>query len=542
MKWLMTVPFVAVLSLTVLAFVGLFSFDKAGFDWSIVGDAYFHRIVLFSLGQGLLSSCASVVLAWPVARALYYVKRLPFKNLFLPLCILCFVMPTLVLITGLVALLGRSGWLSPYITQWLYEDWNLYGLSGILIAHLYLNMPLAIRVFYIQLRGISDSSWKLSRQLKMSRWQRLRWIEWPVLKPSVVMLLGFIFILCFNSFAVVLALGGGPQSTTLEVAIYQSLKYDFNIAEAIIFAWTQLLIAGGLFILVARLGAPVWLSVDVNTSDWTPASQGWRKMGFVCVYCMAFCFLLLPILAIFPGVMDLSWQKLNLQLYFVPALMTVLLGCLAAGGGMILAYLLLLPIRYACSRNLSKTQVLLDWLATHALLAPTMVVSVGLFVLLLPVVDLDDWGIFMVVVLNTAIVIPFAVQKLKPRLLQFDAQYGSLIRSLKLQKVAIWKIEWPFVRPVCLSTFALVLVLAMGDVAIFSIFGNAEWKTLPWLIYEFAGSYRLAEASLASFILLLLCGGCLWLVELRAFHSGAGSRQRVRPESVRNPEACYKNA
>jgi thiamine transport system permease protein len=542
MKWLLTVPFVAVLSLTVMAFVGLFNFDEAGFDWSVLDDTYFHQIVIFSLGQGLLSALVSVLLAWPIARSLYFIKNLPLKKTFLSLCILCFVMPTLVLITGLVALLGRSGWLSPYISQWIFTDWNLYGLSGILLAHVYLNMPLAVRVFYIQLQGIADSSWKLSRQLKLTRWQRLRWIEWPVLKPSIIMLFGFVFILCFNSFAVVLALGGGPQSTTLEVAIYQSLKYDFNIAEALIFAWAQLLIAGAFFILVARLGSPVWLSVDSNDSYWTPAMKGWRKTLLVCIYSAAFAFLLLPVLAIFPGIMELSWQKLNLQMYLKPAVITVTLGCIAAGVGVLFAYFLLLPIRHAHVRKQSKKQVLLEWLATHALLAPTMVVSVGLFVLLLPLVSLDDWGIVMVVVLNSAIVVPFAVQKLKPRLLQFDAQYGALIRSLKLRKIDIWRIEWPFIRPVCLSTFALILVLAMGDVAIFSIFGNSDWKTLPWLIYEFAGSYRLAEASLASLILLCLCAACLWLVEWRSFQFAASSGHRMRSEPAQIHEVCIKNA
>jgi len=118
-----------------------------------------------------------------------------------------------------------------------------------------------------------------------------------------------------------------------------------------------------------------------------------------------------------------------------------------------------------------------------------------------------------VALLNTSIVVPFAVQKLKPRLYQFDAQYGDLSRSLKLQGWALWKIEWPFIQPVFLSTFALVLVLSMGDVAIFSIFGSKEWTTLPWLIYEYAGTYRMAEASLASMLLLALCALILWLLE-----------------------------
>jgi thiamine transport system permease protein len=79
--------------------------------------------------------------------------------------------------------------------------------------------------------------------------------------------------------------------------------------------------------------------------------------------------------------------------------------------------------------------------------------------------------------------------------------------------------EWPFIRPVFVSTFALLLVLAMGDVAIFSILGNQQWQTLPWLIYGFAGSYRLAEASLASLILLLLCAIVVLIVESQPAYS-----------------------
>ena len=35
-----------------------------------------------------------------------------------------------------------------------------------------------------------------------------------------------IFLLCFTSFAVVLALGGGPDAATLEVAIFEALRFE----------------------------------------------------------------------------------------------------------------------------------------------------------------------------------------------------------------------------------------------------------------------------------------------------------------------------
>ncbi len=485
---------------TVLAFQGLIGFSESGPDWMLLSDRYFHSILAFSLKQALLSALFSVVLAWPIARVLYYLPHVPGLNSFLSLCLLCFVMPTLVLITGLVVLAGQV-------------EWRLYGLNGILLAHIYLNMPFAIRVFYQQLKGIPDSSWKLSAQLKLSHWQRLRIIEWPSVKGSVLMLLGFIFVLCFNSFAIVLALGGGPQSTTLEVAIYQALKYDFNIPEALMLAWVQLLIAGGLFLVVSRLGSSNWLMVDTASNEWTPRPEGWRHRLMKSSYYVVWLVLLLPILALLFGLIQEDVSRINLASLIKPTLITMSLGLFSAVIGMALAYAMLNPIRQMNALGQTRRRVFFEWLATHALVAPAMVVSVGLFIFLLQRIDIDRWGIVFVALLNTSIVVPFAVQKLKPRLYQFDAQYGDLSRSLKLQGWALWKIEWPFIQPIFLSTFALVLVLSMGDVAIFSIFGSKEWTTLPWLIYEYAGTYRMAEASLASMLLLALCALILWLFE-----------------------------
>ena len=507
------VSFLLSLLITVLAFQGLIGFSDTGPDWALLSDSYFHSILTFSIKQALLSALLSVILAWPVARALYYLPDLPAHRIFLAFCLLCFVMPTLVLITGLVSLLGRSGVMSPFVASIMGGEWNLYGINGILLAHIYLNMPFAVRVFYQQFTSIPDSSWKLAMQLKLSRWQRLRIIEWRSLRSTALVLLGFIFVLCFNSFAIVLALGGGPKSTTLEVAIYQALKYDFNISEALMLAWVQLLIAGGLFLMVSRFGSSHWLSVDTAREDWKPVPIGWRSWLMKCSYCLVWVALLLPVLALFAGVTQGDLLRIEWSALLKPTLITLGLGLLSASFGMGLAYAMLTPIRQMNVLAQPRKRVLLEWIATHALVAPAMVMSVGLFIFLLPIIDIDRWGIVFVAILNTALVVPFAIQKLKPRLYQFDAQYDALTRSLKLKGRQRWAIEWPFIRAVFLSTYALVLVLSMGDVAIFSIFGAKDWTTLPWLIYGYAGTYRIAEASIASIVLLSFCALILLLFE-----------------------------
>lgn len=501
------------LAVTVLAFYGLIGFDgsgtESGLDTRLLTDPYFHSVVWFSIKQAALSALLAVLLAWPVARALYYSPGLWLRRSFLSLCVLSFVMPTLILITGLVALLGRQGLISP----WLGQDWNLYGLPGILIAHVYLNLPFAIRVQLLQLQHIPDSSWKLAAQLKLGTWQRLRLIEWPALRAGMLQLFGFVFVLCFNSFAVVLALGGGPRATTLEVAIYQSLKYDFNIPEALTLAWTQLLIAGSLFLLLNRLGGSQWLGVDSTRQHWTPKPGAAMQRLHRLVYVTAALALLLPLLALVPGLLQVDLARFDWLAIARPALTTLLIAAIAGSGALLLAYATLLPSRSARTEGRSTLALLYDWLSTHALVAPAMVVSVGLYILLLPRLDLDHWGMLFVVLLNMVLILPYAVQQLRPRLLQFDRQYERLIRSLKLGFRQRLRIEWPYMRRACVTSFALMLLLAMGDVAIFSIFGTSDWTTLPWLIYGYAGTYRMGEASVASLLLLLICALVVWLFQ-----------------------------
>lgn len=511
---------IVLLSLTVLAFYGLMGFsgtdNGVGTDWSLLHDSYFWSILSFSLKQAGLSATLSIVFAWPVARALYYSPWLPFRSGFLSLCLLCFIMPTLVLITGLVVLLGRSGLL---VSGWA-EGWNLYGLHGILIAHVFLNMPFAVRVLYQQMQSIPDTSWKLAQQLKMTAWQRLVWIEWASLRAAFLRLFGFIAVLCFNSFAVVLALGGGPQATTLEVAVYQALKYDFNIPEALALAWIQFGVTSLLYVMVSRWGAVNWLSAETSIRQWLPRPPVWVNVVNALLYALVWLILLLPLLALLPGIIGMNWQRFDWSSVLLPTLVTLLTGFLSASIALVLAYGVLLPLRHAAIKGHSKRQLFYEWLGMHTLLAPAMVLSVGLYVYLLVRIDLDQWGMVFVVLLNAAVIVPFAVQHMRPRLLQFDQQYHRLADSLKLTGWARMKVELPWLKGTLLFSFSLILLFAMGDVAIFSIFGDEDWMTLPWLIYRFAGTYRMAEASLASAILLFICAMIVFYFERSRRHAG----------------------
>lgn len=521
-----------ILLITSLAFYGLIGFDGAHLQPELLTDAYILQILSFSLEQAGLSALISVALAVPIARALHFLPRLPGKRAFLSLCLLSFVMPTLVLITGLVALLGRSGLITPILPA----DFNLYGLNGILIAHVYLNTPLAVRVLSQQMSHIPDTSWRLAQQLRFSRWQQFRQVEWPAIKPSLLMLLGFIFVLCFNSFAVVLALGGGPGSTTLEVAIYQALKYDFNLSEALTLAWLQFTLAGLIFALIARMGKLNWLSADTASQRWQPDLSRISAKTHQALYYLSWLLLLLPLLALLPTVVQVDLDKLGLSDLVNAAIYSLLLGFAAALFAMLLSWLLLIPVRTASLQHQENRRILFQWLATHTLVAPAMVLSTGLYILLLPRIDLEQWGMLWLILINSVLLLPFVIAQLKPRILQFDQQYSRLSANLRLSTVEQFRVVWPFIRPVAKGSFALALLLALGDVAVFSIFGDNSATTLPWLIYGYASSYRMAEAALASLFLLTICALLVFFFER---HQNRGKRPQQH-QRTDQPEPSEK--
>ncbi|MCB1637244.1 MAG: thiamine/thiamine pyrophosphate ABC transporter permease ThiP, partial [Thiothrix sp.] len=316
---------------------------------------------------------------------------------------------------------------------------------------------------------------------------------------------------------VVLALGGGPQATTLELAIYQALKYDFNLPEALTLAWVQFTIAGTLFALLGRLGGGSWLVLEQGGSQ-VPVPGRWGGLWHGGVYLLCALFLLLPLLVLLPVLAHIPASLRLLPL--LQALWNSLLLALAcAVPATLLAWLVLWPQRLAQLQGRHRRRQLLEWLSTHALTAPAMVLSVGWYVFALPRLRLEHWGPVLVVLLNLALTLPFAVQQLRPRLLQFDAQYAPLCAGLKLAWQERLTLEWRWLGGSLRAAFALALLLAMGDVAVFALFGDKDWTTLPWLIYRYASTYRMQEAALASLLLLGVCGLLVWVLERERAHA-----------------------
>ncbi|EKT60118.1 thiamine transporter membrane protein [Providencia sneebia DSM 19967] len=223
-----------------LAFGSLWFFSPSISIRELFSDHYLWHVIGFTFWQAFLSALFSILPAILLARALYR-RRFPGRKLLLQLCAMTLVLPVLVAVFGILSVYGKTGWLSQlYQLIGLNYDFSPYGLQGILLAHVFFNMPLATRMLLQSLENISTEQRQIAAQLGLNEWQQFRILEWPYIRRQMLPTAALIFMLCFASFATVLALGGGPAATTIELAIYQALSYDFDPARAAVLALIQL--------------------------------------------------------------------------------------------------------------------------------------------------------------------------------------------------------------------------------------------------------------------------------------------------------------
>ena len=185
-----------------------------------------------------------------LARALYR-RRFPGRTLLLRLCAMTLILPVLVAVFGILSVYGRQGWLAQLCHVLAGSGILALRATGILLAHVFFNMPMATRLLLQTLENIPGEQRQIAAQLGMRGYVFFRLVEWPWLRRQIPPVAALIFMLCFASFATVLSLGGGPRATTIELAIYQALNFDYDPARAAMLALIQMVCCLGLVLLAS---------------------------------------------------------------------------------------------------------------------------------------------------------------------------------------------------------------------------------------------------------------------------------------------------
>jgi thiamine transport system permease protein len=496
-----------IVGVIVAAFFGLFlaaGIESAALPWTYVGS-----VIRFTLFQAALSTALSLALGAALALALARRSRFPGRALYIAALNLASVLPAIVAVFGIVAVLGRAGWVGQAARPFGIDlgGW-LYGLPGILIAHVFFNAPLAARVLHASLAAVPGEHWRLAAQLGMPPAAIFRFIDAPVLEREAPALAGLIFLLCFTSFAIVLALGGGPGAATLEVAIYESVRFDVDFPRAGLLALLQVAICLAIVAPVLWLGRrPVEnaaLGVTVERPD---ATARHMKLFDAAALVLGAALVLPPLGAVaLSGIA--AWRSLvtadvlqalatSFAIALPAALLTVALALALAAS----ARRLRLAGRQRAATGFTLPGDLI-------LAVPPLAVSAGLFVILRRVADPFALALPLIVLVNALMALPFAMRQVEPPLMLSAERYGRLADSLGIAGAARMRIvDWPLLSRPLAAALAIAAALSLGDLGVTAFFGSGTVLTLPLLLYERMGAYRMDEAASVALLLALLALG-----------------------------------
>ncbi len=116
-------------------------------------------------------------------------------------------MPVIVAVMGILAVFGQNGLINSVLSVIGVAPVSIYGLSGILIAHVFFNMPLVTRMILQGWLAIPAERLRLADSLGLKGWARFRVLEWPMMQQILPSAFGVVFVICLSSFAVALTLG-----------------------------------------------------------------------------------------------------------------------------------------------------------------------------------------------------------------------------------------------------------------------------------------------------------------------------------------------
>jgi thiamine transport system permease protein len=451
------------------------------------------RAVEFTIWQALASAAISCACAIPLARALHR-RRFVGRSLLITLLGAPFVLPTIIATMGLIALFGRSGPVTMALALVNLDQITIYGPQGVITAHVFFNLPLATRMLLHGWAAIPNERHRLAASLGFSSLDRFRHVEMPMLKRILPGAFLAIFLVCLTSFAVALTMGGGPRATTIELAIYQAFRFDFEISRAASLALLQTAICLVSVLLALRITPPDSSNQGLATA---PASLPISLFDGPII-AVASAFLIAPLAILLArGLPEIG----SLPPAIWRAAATSLVLALASAA---LTLALVLPIAL---RNR-------PWMEAAGMLpmtASALVMGTGLFLIARPFVNPTSLALPVTLLVNACLAAPFVLRALAPEARTLRRDYDRLSAALGIKGIS-------YVRLIALPRLArpigfcagLSAAFSMGDLGVITLFSDGKTQTLPLALFQLMGAYRLDQASAAAAVLMALTFALFW--------------------------------
>ncbi|MFH8469756.1 ABC transporter permease [Streptomyces sp. NPDC017991] len=496
---------------------------RFGRIWDVLGQSDIRHVLWFTTWQALASTALTLLIALPGA---YVFARFEFrgKQILRAVVTVPFVLPTVVVGTAFLALLGRGGLLD--------ELWGVRldtTVWAILLAHVFFNYAVVVRTVGGLWSQLDPRQEEAARMLGASRFAAWRGVTLPALGPAVAAAALMVFLFTFTSFGVVQILGG-PTFSTLEVEIYRQTSEIFDLSTAAVLTLVQFVAVGAILAVHARTvrrRETALRLVDAAASARRPRGAGqWALLAGVLGSIAVL--LVLPLAVLVQRSLDAPgfgyYKALTSDegsLFLVPPIDAVGNSLRYAFAATAIALLIGGLAAAALTRRdagrLGRLVRGFDALLMLPLGVSAVTVGFG-FLIALDEPPLDLRSSWILVPLAQALVgVPFVVRTMLPVLRAVDGRLREAAAVLGASPWRVWReVDLPMVRRALLVAAGFAFAVSLGEFGATVFIARPDNPTLPVAVARLlgrAGDLSYGQAMALSTILMLVCAVALLVLE-----------------------------
>ena len=483
--------------------------------------------VALALGCTVLTLVVGMPAAWVFARFTF-----PGKSVARALVTVPFVLPTVVVASAFLALLGPRSPVNALLESVLGPDAPRLRLDGstvaIVLASVFYNIAVVIRLVGGLWAHLDPRTEEAARMLGASPWRAFREATWPLLRPAVLSATSIVLLFTLTSFGIVLLLGA-PGQATLEVEIYRQTAVLLDLGAAAALSVLQLV--GVFVLLLAHARAQERLAVEQRlrpTAEVERPAVTRRERAAVAVTLGGLVALLgLPLLVLversFAGTAGYSTAAYQALLepprrgLFVPPAEAVMNSLVFATMTLLIAGSLGLCAALVIGYRRGWLPQAFDALVMLPLGTSAVTVGFGFLITLdAPPLDLRT-SVLLIPLAHTLVALPFVVRAVAPVIRSIDPRLREAAAVLGAPPRRSWReVDGPIVARAALVGAGFAFAVSLGEFGATLFIARPDTPTLPVAIYRLLGlpgATTFAQAMALSTILLLLTAVSVLLIE-----------------------------
>ncbi|WP_212731331.1 iron ABC transporter permease [Streptomyces sp. V17-9] len=494
----------------------------------VLAQSDVRHVLWFTTWQALASTALTLLIALPGA---YVFARFDFpgKQVLRAVVTVPFVLPTVVVGTAFLALVGRGGLLD--------ELWGVRldtTVWAILLAHVFFNYAVVVRTVGGLWAQLDPRQEEAARMLGASRLRAWRQVTLPALAPAVAAAALMVFLFTFTSFGVVQILGG-PTFSTLEVEIYRQTSQVFDLSTAAVLTLVQFAAVAAVLAVHAwtvRRRESALRLVDAATTARRPRGAGqWALLAGVLG--VVVLLLVLPLAVLVQRSLGASgfgyYRALTREdggTFLVPPIEAIGNSLQYAAAATAIAVVIgALAATALTRRDAGRFVRGFDALLMLPLGVSAVTVGFG-FLIALDEPPLDLRSSWILVPLAQALVgVPFVVRTMLPVLRAVDGRLREAAAVLGASPWRVWReVDLPMVRRALLVAAGFAFAVSLGEFGATVFIARPDNPTLPVAVARLLGrpgEMNYGQAMALSTILMLVCAVALVVLErLRTDRSG----------------------